>query len=87
MFTNFLQLDEFNLIGTLGEGYSGMVKLGIDRKDGNLYAIKILNKGSYNFGKVQKELIKEFALLRSLQHPNVIKMFKISLDGVLACNN
>lgn len=69
------QLDNFDIIRTLGEGFSGKVKLGKDRETGKLYALKILN-----FRKIQPKRLKscmaafraEIKALSQIKHKNIV---------------
>jgi serine/threonine protein kinase len=51
------------IVKTLGEGYSGVVKLGQDINTQKMVALKILNKKLSNYNQVLKDLIKEASLL------------------------
>lgn len=47
-----MTLDEYEIVRTLGEGYSGVVKLGRKESTGDLVALKIINKKLKNYKKV-----------------------------------
>jgi len=75
-------LDEYKIVKSLGTGYSGIVKLAINKEDNKEYALKILNKKKPNFDKLVDGLRKEAKILTNLQHPNIVKFYKFTTEGV-----
>ncbi|EGR31463.1 hypothetical protein IMG5_109220 [Ichthyophthirius multifiliis] len=85
-------LNNYVFLGNLGQGSFGKVKLVVQIQDENIkYAIKILKKSILqkrrNYyedqdglikSKDQLELVKrEIAIMKKLQHPNVIKLYEV----------
>lgn len=63
MIDNNLVLDDYEIVRTLGEGYSGVVKLGKNMKTQHMVALKIINKKLKNYAKVLKDLEKEAKIM------------------------
>lgn len=63
MIDNNLVLDDYEIVRTLGEGYSGVVKLGKNIKTQQMVALKIINKKLKNYTKVLKDLEKEAKIM------------------------
>ena len=82
MSTNEESIDDYILLKDIGEGNFGKVKLGIKKKTGEKYAIKIMNKE-----KIQKQmgktLIPEIEISKKFIHKNVIRVYSILED----CSN
>ncbi len=65
------QIDDYKIISLLGEGSTGKVYLA--EKDGNRFALKLLEKGNI------QELVSEFFILRGLKHPKIIDVYSVNL--------
>ena len=64
-------------IRTLGEGAFGLVYLGKHKISGVERAIKNINKDQANLSKEEeKTLIKEINILKTLDHPNIMKVYE-----------
>ena len=70
--------DEFyDNVKTLGEGAFGLVYLGKHKISGVERAIKNINKDQANLTKEEeKTLIKEINILKTLDHPNIMKVYE-----------
>ena len=71
-------IDDYLIKETLGKGTFSTVKLGVHIKTNQKVAIKILNKQKI---KAKEDLIRikrEFKILSMMDHPNIIKTYKIS---------
>ena len=71
-------IDEYLIKETIGKGTFSVVKLGEHIKTKQKVAIKILDKGKF---KTKEDLIRiqrEIKILSMLEHPNIIKTYKIS---------
>ena len=56
-------MDKYKIIKTLGEGYSGIVKLGIDPDTNEKVALKILNKQIPKYNLMIERLRKEAEIM------------------------
>ncbi|KAF2075285.1 hypothetical protein CYY_003414 [Polysphondylium violaceum] len=68
------------LIGeTLGAGNFATVKLAVDRKTGDKYAVKIIDKKKYfmNSSSRKDALMDEVNILKTLNHPNIIHIQEV----------
>ena len=67
----------YDNIKTLGEGAFGLVYLGKHKISGVERAIKNINKDQANLTKEEeKTLIKEINILKTLDHPNIMKVYE-----------
>lgn len=69
-----------NLDVILGHGTFAEVFLGEDAK-GNKYAVKRIHKSRLSKASNRKLLESETAILRVLDHPNIVKLIDIVIDG------
>ena len=68
-------LGPYSLIRDIGAGSTGKVKLAENRETGERVAIKIIRKAAFNAtAKAQNKIQREIALLRLVNHPNILKM-------------
>jgi serine/threonine protein kinase len=74
-----LTIDDFILKEDIGEGNFGKVKLGIYKKTGEEYAIKILNKEKIK-SKMKNTVFKENEIATKFNHINVVYVFDIFED-------
>jgi len=70
-------LEKYEIIKTLGKGSFGEVKLAIEKKTHQYYAIKIIDKSHFHN---LNELINEISIVRSLDHPNIIRIYEFNQD-------
>lgn len=88
-----LQLNQYRLLDTIGQGSYGIVKLTYNEEDEQHYAMKILSKKKLMkkagiFGRMAPSRIgspldkvyREIALLKKLDHPNVVKLVEVLDD-------
>ncbi|EJS43810.1 tos3p [Saccharomyces arboricola H-6] len=79
-------LNSFEILGTLGNGQYGRVKLARDLNTGGLVAIKILNKferksGYYLQVKAENPTInQEIEVMKRCHHENVVELYEILND-------
>ena len=70
--------DKYKLAHTLGKGGSAEVRLGYRRRDNAEFAIKTISKNKATRNpELGESLIKEIAILRILDHPNIIKLHQV----------
>lgn len=60
----------------LGKGAFGKVSLGMHRLTGKLVAIKCINKQCLTDEASKQKVMKEFAILKNLRHPNIIRLYE-----------
>lgn len=69
-------LENYDLIKKIGEGAYGLVFSAIHKKTKKPFAIKQISLENENDG-VPRSSIREIALLKTLDHPNIVKLFNI----------
>jgi calcium-dependent protein kinase len=74
-------LDDYEFKKELGEGSYGQVKLGLHKRTGLNRAIKIIKKNEIPEDE-RNAMLKEVSILKSLDHPNIIKMFDMYQDDI-----
>eukprot|EP01116_Phalansterium_solitarium_P011214 TRINITY_DN2682_c0_g1_i1.p1 TRINITY_DN2682_c0_g1~~TRINITY_DN2682_c0_g1_i1.p1 ORF type:complete len:1512 (-),score=430.95 TRINITY_DN2682_c0_g1_i1:308-4843(-) len=85
------KVGNYEIIQTIGKGAYGKVKLAVDRRTGVQHAIKVLDKAMLR--KMRKlpmpgvkamdplkDLQAEIALMKKLDHPNVIRLYEVLDD-------
>ncbi|XP_053985779.1 uncharacterized protein LOC128880098 [Hylaeus volcanicus] len=90
-----LQLNQYKLLDNIGQGSYGIVKLVYNEEDETHYAMKILSKKKLMkkagiFGRMAPgrkgaanplaKVYREIALLKKLDHPNVVKLVEVLDD-------
>ncbi|XP_076224443.1 uncharacterized protein LOC116432686 [Nomia melanderi] len=90
-----LQLNQYKLLDNIGQGSYGIVKLAYNEEDETHYAMKILSKKKLMkkagiFGRMAPgrkgaadplaKVYREIALLKKLDHPNVVKLVEVLDD-------
>jgi calcium-dependent protein kinase len=73
--------DDYEFKKELGEGSYGQVKLGMHKRTGLDRAIKIIKKNEIPEDE-RNAMLKEVSILKSLDHPNIIKMFDMYQDDI-----
>ncbi|KAI8816726.1 kinase-like domain-containing protein [Fimicolochytrium jonesii] len=59
----------------LGRGNFSVVRLGVDKMNGQEFAVKIIDKRRFaGNAKVLEALIQEVLIMKSLEHPNVVQL-------------
>ncbi|KOX69644.1 Calcium/calmodulin-dependent protein kinase kinase 2 [Melipona quadrifasciata] len=90
-----LQLNQYKLLDNIGQGSYGIVKLVYNEEDETHYAMKILSKkklmkkagvfgrmipGKKGSANPLAKVYREIALLKKLDHPNVVKLVEVLDD-------
>ncbi|MBX7100854.1 MAG: serine/threonine protein kinase [Myxococcaceae bacterium] len=65
----------YRVLETLGSGGVGTVYRAIDRRSGEMAALKLLSTGPALDPKAARRLAREFETLADLSHPNVVRVF------------
>ncbi len=65
----------YRVLETLGSGGVGTVYRAIDRRSGELSALKLLSTGPALDPRAARRLAREFETLQHLSHPNVVKVY------------
>ena len=73
---DYLLIDNYEFKQDIGEGNFGKVKLGIFKKTGEEFAIKIINKDKIK-KKMKNILFKENEIITKFNHINVVYVFQI----------
>ena len=73
-------LKDYTIKDIIGKGTFSVVKLGIDKKTNEKVAIKILEKRKMTNKKDIIRVEREIDILKSIEHINVIKVYKILQD-------
>ncbi|XP_043661549.1 calcium/calmodulin-dependent protein kinase kinase 2-like isoform X1 [Drosophila teissieri] len=89
---SFLQLNQYRLMEQIGQGSYGLVKLAYSEEDSTHYAMKILSKkrllrqaglmrrGPRKATSPLDRVYREIAVLKKLDHPNVVKLVEVLDD-------
>lgn len=98
----YLQLNQYRLMDSIGQGSYGLVKLAYNEEDDTHYAMKILSKKKLLkkagvFGRMApnrkkpgtpytdsplERVYREIAILKKLDHPNIVKLVEVLDDPV-----
>jgi serine/threonine protein kinase len=65
----------YRVLETLGSGGVGTVYRAIDRRTGDMAALKLLSTGPALDPKAARRLAREFETLQNLSHPNVVRVY------------
>lgn len=89
VFSGRKMINHYEILGELGRGVHGKVKLARDLNTGDEVAIKIVQRYSKKkrLGKAsstEDKVKKEVAILKKAQHPNVVRMIEVIDDPEVA---
>ena len=70
----------YTVIKALGHGSFGHVFKVVHKITGNIRSIKVIPKNNLKPGFTKDEIIQEINILKSLDHPHIIKMFEFYVD-------
>ncbi|KAJ3125005.1 Serine/threonine-protein kinase par-1 [Nowakowskiella sp. JEL0407] len=72
----FTSIGPYRVIKTVGTGAFSQVKLALDSRNDEKVALKLISKQMVNnSARVQLSVTREIELMRSLDHPHIIKLF------------
>ncbi|KAI5297753.1 Nuclear import receptor, partial [Ascosphaera pollenicola] len=79
-------INEYEIVGELGRGEHGKVKLGVHGKTGRKVAIKVVQRYSKRrrlgkLGNPEDKVKKEVAILKKARHPNVVSLLEVIDDS------
>ncbi len=67
------QIEEYEIIDTLGEGAAGIAYRARDTRNGNTYALKLLSESVAREPEMQQRFVREVAVLEKLDHPGIVR--------------
>jgi cyclin-dependent kinase len=70
------KIDKYEKIDVIGEGTYGTVYKARDTDTGEIYALKKIKLESEDEG-IPSTAIREIALLKELQHPNIVRLVNV----------
>eukprot|EP00026_Physarum_polycephalum_P005477 Phypoly_transcript_05512.p1 GENE.Phypoly_transcript_05512~~Phypoly_transcript_05512.p1 ORF type:complete len:524 (+),score=71.60 Phypoly_transcript_05512:93-1664(+) len=68
-------MKEFDLLGELGNGAFGTVRLCREKATGRLFCVKILDRNKIRCFKQREHIINERTIMFSVTHPFIVKLF------------
>eukprot|EP01095_Lingulamoeba_sp_RSL-Kostka_P002280 TRINITY_DN1312_c3_g1_i3.p1 TRINITY_DN1312_c3_g1~~TRINITY_DN1312_c3_g1_i3.p1 ORF type:complete len:558 (-),score=155.78 TRINITY_DN1312_c3_g1_i3:65-1738(-) len=79
-------INNYIIIKTLGKGSYAKVKLCINSKDNEFYAIKILDKSKLGRRRLGnpcplQDVVREIAIMKKLDHANIVKLYEVINDS------
>jgi cyclin-dependent kinase len=70
------KIDKYEKLQVIGEGTYGVVSKARDVETGEIFALKEIKLESEDEG-IPSTAIREIALLKELQHPNVVRLVNV----------
>ena len=86
--SNFVMLNKkhpsevYKQIGEIGEGSYGTIIKVKHRLTGEIRAMKIIQKKRMAYGIKEDNILEEIKILKSLDHPNIIKIYEFFSDNI-----
>lgn len=86
--SNFVLLNKkhpsevYTQIGDIGEGSYGSIIKVKHKLTGEIRAMKIIQKRRMAYGVNEQKILEEIKILKSLDHPNIIKIFEFFVDKI-----
>lgn len=77
MASNSVQIGQYNLLQTIGEGSFGKVKLAVHSVTGHKVAMKIINRKKIAHMDMVGRVRREIQYLKLLRHPHIIKLYEV----------
>lgn len=76
-------IGNYRLEHTIGTGTFGKVKLGVNKITGEKVAVKLLERERISDKEEQERILREMKYLKSLNHPNIIKVYEVRNNFLL----
>lgn len=76
-------INNYEILGDIGAGVHGKVKLAKDLESGTIVAIKIINRktkkrlGNYDPNEQENKIKREIAIMKKCQHPNIVNLIEV----------
>ena len=70
----------YEIIKNLGNGTFGNIFMAEHKITGNIRSIKVIPKDNLKLGFTEFDIIQEIEILKSLEHPNCIKLYEFYID-------
>ncbi|KAJ9062679.1 Protein kinase, variant 4 [Entomophthora muscae] len=77
MASNTIQIGQYNVLQTIGEGSFGKVKLAVHSVTGHKVAMKIINRKKIAHMDMVGRVKREIQYLKLLRHPHIIKLYEV----------
>lgn len=68
-------MKDFDLLGELGNGAFGTVRLCREKATGKLFCVKILDRNKIRFLKQREHILNERTIMFKVNHPFIVKLF------------
>ena len=76
-------INNYEILGDIGSGVHGKVKKAKDSENGQIVAIKIINRvtkkrlGNYDPNEQENKIKREIAIMKKCQHPNIVNLIEV----------
>lgn len=76
-------INNYEILGDIGSGVHGKVKKAKDCENGQIVAIKIINRvtkkrlGNYDPNEQENKIKREIAIMKKCHHPNIVKLIEV----------
>lgn len=80
MLQGLVFVNEYAIITTLGRGSFGEVKLALNTKDMNVYALKLISKSRRRTSSTriaEASVMSEINVMKELSHPNLVRLVEV----------
>uniref|UniRef100_A0A7S3A9U5 Protein kinase domain-containing protein n=1 Tax=Rhodosorus marinus TaxID=101924 RepID=A0A7S3A9U5_9RHOD len=74
------RVNQYVLLGGIGKGAFGKVKLGLSKEDKKFYAVKIIQQAQRHHFSRDRITREEHAILKKLRHPNIVRHHDVLYD-------
>ena len=76
-------INNYEILGDIGAGVHGKVKMAKDLESGTIVAIKIINRktkkrlGDYDPNEQENKIKREIAIMKKCHHPNIVNLIEV----------